>query len=73
MLSHYETTCVQNDTNTPKQLGRVTKQSNVDTLGMMYNCHCISQYCTDIAVSDSSCSPSKCTLQASGMAWKYLA
>ena len=62
-------TYVQNDKNTPKQLGRITKQSNMDTLGMMYNCHHISQYCMDFAASDSSCCPSKRILPASMMAW----
>jgi len=51
----------------------VTKQSNMDTLGMMYNCQCIRQYCTHFAATDSSCCPSNSTLQASLMAWKYLA
>lgn len=53
---------------TSKQLGRITRQSNMDTLGMMYNCHHISQYCMDFAAADSSCCQSKCFLPASVLA-----
>ena len=45
----------------------------MDTLGTMYNCHRISQYCMDFAAADSSCCPCKCIPPASMMAWSYLA
>jgi len=40
----------------------------MDTLGMMYNCHRISQYCMYFAAADSSCCQSKCILPASMLA-----